>query len=81
MVELYIASTCPFCMKVIRAAEQMGLQEGKDYVIVDAAPGKPGRRKVVDTGGDSMVPFLIDGEVSMYESDDIIDYLRTKFVS
>lgn len=81
MVELYIANTCPFCIKVIRAVEQMGLQEGKDYVIVDAAPGTPGRQKVLDTGGDSMVPFLIDGEVSMYESDDIIDYLRTNYAS
>jgi len=81
MVELYITSTCPFCIKVIRAADQMGLQEGKDYTIVDAAHGKPGRQKVIDTGGRSMVPFLIDGDVSMYESDDIIAYLRTKIAA
>ncbi len=76
MVELYIASTCPFCIKVIRAADQMGLAEGKDYQIVDAAMGTPGRQTVVETGGKSMVPFLIDGDASMYESDDIIAYLR-----
>ena len=81
MVELYIASTCPVCIKVVRAAEQMGLEEGRDYLLIDAARGTPGRQKVVDAGGKSMVPFLIDGSVSMYESDDIIDYLRRKIRS
>ncbi|MGI9536758.1 MAG: glutathione S-transferase N-terminal domain-containing protein [Desulfocapsaceae bacterium] len=79
MVELYITSTCPFCIKVIKAAEAMGLVEGQDYLIVDAAHGTPGRSKVVETGGKSMVPFLMDGDSRMYESDDIIGYLRDKF--
>ena len=78
MVELYVSRTCPFCLKVMRAADEMGLEEGKDYAIVEADRGTPGRQKVVDTGGKSMVPFLIDGDWSMYESDNIIDYLRDK---
>ncbi len=76
MVELYVTPTCPFCIKVIRAAEAMELTEGQDYLIVDAAHGTPGRKRVVDTGGKSMVPFLLDGESWLYESDDIIEYLR-----
>ena len=80
MVELYVNSTCPFCIKVIRAAEAMGLTEGQDYLIVDAAHGTPGRKKVVETGGKPMVPFLLDGESWLYESDDIIDYLRDNLV-
>jgi glutathione S-transferase len=79
MIELYVSFTCPFCLKVMRAAEELGLAEGKDYLIVDAAPGTPGRKIVVDTGSRSMVPFLMDGDHWMYESDDIIDYLRNKF--
>ncbi len=81
MIDLYITATCPFCIKVIRAAEQMGLAEGRDYRIVDAAAGTPGRKTVVETGGKSMVPFLIDGDVSMYESDDIIAYLRNHYAA
>lgn len=81
MVELYITFTCPFCIKVIRMAEQMGLEEGKDFQIVDAAIGTPGRQKVIESGGKGMVPFLIDGDVSMYESDDIIAYLRKKLAA
>jgi len=76
MVDLYISATCPFCIKVIRAAEQMGLEEDKDYRIVDAAVGTPGRKTVIEKGGRAMVPFLVDGDASMYESDDIISYLR-----
>jgi glutathione S-transferase len=79
MVDLYISATCPFCIKVIRAAEQMGLEEGRDYRIVDAAVGTPGRKTVVETGGKGMVPFLIDADISMYESDDIISYLREHY--
>jgi len=79
MIDIYISATCPFCIKVIKAAGQMGLEEGKDYQIVNAAIGTPGRKKVVDTGGKGMVPFLIDGDTSMYESDDIISYLRDNY--
>ena len=78
MIQLYLWASCPFCQKVVRAASEMGLQEDTDYVVIDGAPGTPGREVVQKTGGKTMVPFLIDGDVHMYESDDIIDYLRNK---
>jgi len=78
MIELYIRQGCPFCDKVENAAADMGLKEGKDYQIVNAAPKTPGRDVVLKTGGKAMVPFLIDGDTSMYESDDIIAYLKTQ---
>ena len=79
MVEIYYSSRCPFCIKVVKAVEKMGLVEGEDYRLIDAAPGTAGRQTVIDIGGRAMVPFLVDGAVSMYESDDIIAYLRTRF--
>ncbi len=79
MVQLYIWDSCPFCQKVLRAAQQLGLKEGEDYQIVDSAPGTRGRDVVEKTGGKDMVPFLIDDDTWMYESDDIIDYLHEKF--
>lgn len=69
---------CPFCKKVERAAIEMGLIQDKDYQLIDASPFTPGRDMVVKLGGKAMVPFMVDGEVSMYESDDIIAYLKTK---
>ncbi len=76
MIQLYLSARCPFCQKVLRAAKELGLSEGKDFSTVDAAPGTPGADVVLSVGGDYMVPFLIDGDKSMYESDDIIAYLK-----
>ena len=81
MIELYIWNSCPFCQKVLRAAENMGLEEGTDYTIIDGGPGTVGRMTVQSRGGKSMVPFLVDGDVAMYESDDIIAYLKDKFIA
>lgn len=78
MVELFVWNSCPFCRKVTQAVEQMGLEQGRDYTIVDAAPGTVGRKTVVEIGGEPMVPFMRDGDRSMYESDDIIAYLKEK---
>jgi len=76
MIELYIWTSCPFCQKVLRAADEMGLKEDVHYKVIDGAPGTTGRDVVEKRGGKAMVPFLIDGETAMYESDDIISYLK-----
>ena len=60
------------------AVAELDLVEGKDFEIVSAGPGTPGRLIVEERGGKAMVPFLIEGQISMYESDEIIDYLRQK---
>lgn len=76
MIKLYVRDGCPFCIKVLKAVEKLGLVEGRDLSVVDAGPGTPGREVVVKTGGKAMVPFIIDGEMAMYESDDIIKYFE-----
>ena len=78
MIQLYLSASCPFCKKVVQAASQFGLQEGKDFATIDAAAGTAGREVVLSVGGKAMVPFLIDGDTSMYESDDIVAYLKQK---
>ena len=78
MIQLYVREGFPFCKKVETAAATMGLIAGSNFEIVDAAPKTPGRDVVLKVGGKGMVPFLIDGDISMYESDDIIEYLKTK---
>ena len=76
MIKLYVSARCPFCQKVLAATHKLGLKEGKDFTTIDAAPGTPGSDVVLKVGGDYMVPFMIDGDLSMYESDDIIAYLK-----
>ena len=63
---------------MLDALENMDLAEGEDYTIIDANPGTSGRAEVQRIGGKSMVPFLVDGDTAMYESLDIIDYLKKK---
>ena len=77
MMQLYVWDQCPFCHKVLQAAAEIGLTEGQDFQSVAAGPGTPGRLLVQSLGGKAMVPFLVDGETKLYESDDIIAYLRT----
>ena len=67
---------CPFCQKVVQAAGEFELKEGEDFTVINAAQGTPGREVVLNKGGKAMVPFLIDGGTSMYESGDIITYLK-----
>ncbi|PIE72805.1 MAG: glutaredoxin [Deltaproteobacteria bacterium] len=77
-MELYVRKNCPYCEKVEAAAKNLGLIEGTDYVRIDAAPDTPGREVVLKVGGKAMVPFLIDGDLSMYESEDIAVYLKRR---
>ena len=60
------------------AAAELGLVEGEDFEVIPAGPGTPGQSAVEARGGSQMVPFLVDGQIAMYESDDIIDYLRRR---
>jgi len=78
LIQLYLWDSCPFCRKVSAAVAELDLVEGTDFEIIPAGPGTPGRLIVEERGGKAMVPFLVDGELSMYESDEIIDYLRQK---
>jgi len=76
MKKIYQFASCPYCQKVIQGAKQLGLVEGKDYQLIEASRGTPGRKEVESLGGKSQVPFLVDGSVKMYESDDILNYLK-----
>ena len=72
-LELYKMDTCPFCRKVFRAIEEMGRT---DIEMHDINRSMEDRERLVRDGGKLQVPCLfIDGK-PMYESDDIIEWLR-----
>ncbi|MGV3666033.1 MAG: glutathione S-transferase N-terminal domain-containing protein [Leptospira bouyouniensis] len=79
MIRLYQYDSCPYCYRVRQSIQALGLKEGKDYELVEARNGTKGREEVIRLGGISQVPFLVDGEIKMYESLDIIDYIQNKF--
>jgi glutaredoxin 2 len=73
---LYQYDSCPFCVRVRRVINELGIP----VAIRDTLRDPQARRELIEGGGRSMVPCLRierGGEVSwLYESLDIIDYLR-----
>ncbi|HIK02116.1 TPA: glutathione S-transferase N-terminal domain-containing protein [archaeon] len=76
-MKLYIYETCPYCMKVRNTMKELGYEEGKDVILLDANK-EENAKELIELGGKLQVPFLIDGETMMYESSDIMEYLREK---
>jgi len=64
---------------VVSAIEKLGISEGSEYVLRNILKDEKAREKLLDVGGKEQVPFIIDGDVSMYESRDIIGYFERKF--
>lgn len=75
MLELYHFEGCPFCRKVRMALEDLDVS----YISHPCPPGSKNRDKLQELGGKQQVPFLVDGDTKMYESDDIIAYLEEKY--
>lgn len=73
-LKLYYRPMCPYCRKVLRFAEDNGIELEKRNI---AEPEN--YRRLVDVGGDEQVPCLfIDGR-PLYESDDIIAFLKREY--
>ncbi len=78
MLKIYEFSYCPYCAKVRDKLKELNLKEGEDFILIDATlPEK--KQELIKLGSKSQVPFLVDENVSMYESDDIISYLESNF--
>ncbi len=74
LLVLYDFEACPFCRKVREALSELDLE-----ALVRPCPrgGKRFRTEVVERGGKSRFPWLVDPshDVEMYESADIVRYL------
>ena len=75
MIELYIMETCPYCRKVTDFLYDKKIE----YVKKDVSDIK-NAEELMKFGGKNQVPFMIDGDTKMYESADIIEYVRKKHV-
>jgi len=74
MLTLYLKPTCPYCQRVLAAAEDLGVKFNlKDISTDDAIAAE-----LIEKGGKRQVPYLVDDEhdVAMYESSDIVEYLQ-----
>lgn len=79
MLNLYYKETCPFCQRVLQMAENLGVEFNlKDIESDDAIAAE-----LIEKGGKRQVPYLVDTDkdVAMYESSDIIDYIRENYAN
>ena len=74
MIDLYILETCPYCKKVMSFIDEKKIKFNK----IDIAD-KHNEETLIKIGGKRQVPFLVDKDrnIQMYESSDIIEYLKT----
>ncbi|MDR2715092.1 MAG: glutathione S-transferase N-terminal domain-containing protein [Coriobacteriales bacterium] len=69
---LYYKPTCPYCQKVLRFIEAAGIEvELADIAVAE------NRERLIEVGGKVQVPCLFINDTALYESDDIIAYLRS----
>ncbi len=79
---LYQFNTCPFCIKVRQEMRRLSLT----IALRDTQRAAEHRQALLTQGGSPKVPCLqisnADGSVKwLYESNDIIAYLRTQFAA
>lgn len=72
-LELFVMNGCPFCRKVLNYLESDGR---RDVKIINISTDRSANDRLVKEGGQDQVPCLfIDGR-PMYESGDIIAWLK-----
>ncbi|MFD1586354.1 glutathione S-transferase N-terminal domain-containing protein [Halorientalis brevis] len=77
-LELYELTGCPFCKKVTRKLDELGL----DYETHEVPRSHGERTEVKEISGQTGVPVLVDpdhGVDAMPESDDIVEYLEETY--
>jgi len=76
MITLYGKTNCHYTEKAIAALDAHGLSFIKKNIADDKVANE-----LIALGGKRQVPYLIDGDISMYESDDIVAYLEKAYES
>ena len=79
-IELYELPGCPYCAKVKRVLDELGLE----YSSHEVPSAHAERHEVEAVSGQTGVPVLVDrdhGVEGMPESDDIVAYLRETYGS
>ncbi len=79
MLTLYHKPSCPFCQRVFQMAENLKVE----FDLKDVSEDDSALAELLEKGGKKQVPFLVDTEknISMYESVDIIDYIRENYAN
>ena len=74
-LELFYKESCPFCQKVLRFMEMNKID---DVELKDIVKNPEFRDTLVEVGGKGQVPCLFIDSKPMYESMDIIKFLKER---
>ncbi len=74
MIDLFMLESCPYCKKVMKYMDENGMKYNKIDISNTAS-----EEALINIGGKRQVPFIVDKDrnIQMYESSDIIEYLKT----
>ncbi len=76
MIKLYQFQTCPFCIKVRKKLDQLGLE----YETIDVPKDRSKRTKIKELSGQIKVPVLQDTDGTVVnDSKKIIEYLEENY--
>jgi glutathione S-transferase len=73
MMKLYHTAWCPECEVVRQKLAKQGLAY-EDEIVPDV---RPLRTSVYEASGQYFVPVLVDGEIVLTETEEILEYLDT----
>ena len=74
-LELFYKESCPYCQKVLRFIEMNKID---DVELKDIVANPEFRDTLVEVGGKGQVPCLFIDSKPMYESMDIIKFLKER---
>ena len=72
-LELFKFDSCPYCRRVFRYLEESGRT---DVELLDINRSEENNRRLIEVGGKRQVPCLFIDGAPLYESLDIIDWLK-----
>jgi glutathione S-transferase len=74
-IVLYQAEWCPYCARVRKKLTDLLL----DHKIVNVPREHGARDEVRKVSGQTSIPVMVDGDVTLDDDDDIIPYLEEKY--
>lgn len=71
-IKLFVGNFCPYCKKVLDFCKDNGI----DLDTVNINEDRDAMVELIDKGGKRQVPCLFHDGSYLYESNDIIDFLK-----
>ena len=72
-LELFKRDTCPYCQVVMR---EIAAEGRTDVEMLDITASEEARTRLIEVGGKQQVPCLFIDGAPLYESSDIVSWLK-----